>query len=190
LNESQAPFSWDSYDPSTALSSYAAPYSTDEVVSISQEMVLFVGYPGAGKSTFAKTHFVPRGYVHVNQDTLKTKEKCKAAAGDALASGKSVVIDNTNPSTSIRQEFIEIAQANGVPVRCFVFQTDQELARHCNMSREKISGTAHVPIIAYRTYSSHFSEPSLAEGFSQIKKIDWIPAFPSEAQKKVFMERT
>lgn len=53
-----------------------------------------------GKSTFARKYFVPAGYVHVNQDTLKTKDKCLKVAREAVESGKSVVIDNTNPSAA------------------------------------------------------------------------------------------
>jgi bifunctional polynucleotide phosphatase/kinase len=36
------------------------------------EMVVFVGSPGAGKSTFFRKYFEPLGYARVNQDTLKT----------------------------------------------------------------------------------------------------------------------
>lgn len=37
-----------------------------------QEMVLFCGSPGAGKSTFFQTHLGPLGYERINQDILKT----------------------------------------------------------------------------------------------------------------------
>jgi hypothetical protein len=29
------------------------------------EVVIFVGFPGSGKTSFYKTHFAPKGYVHV-----------------------------------------------------------------------------------------------------------------------------
>lgn len=35
-----------------------------------QEVILFVGYPASGKSTFAHKHLVPKGYVYINQVTL------------------------------------------------------------------------------------------------------------------------
>lgn len=35
-------------------------------MSTKQEVILLMGYPGCGKSTFAKQHLVPQGYVHIN----------------------------------------------------------------------------------------------------------------------------
>src|SRR5262249_4770419 len=52
-------------------------------------------------------------YIHVNLDTLKTKSKCFKAVEEALESGKSVIIDNTNPSAAARLEFTEIAKEKG-----------------------------------------------------------------------------
>lgn len=41
-------------------------------------MVIFVGSPGSGKSTFWKNYLSK--YARVNRDTLKTKEKCYQVA--------------------------------------------------------------------------------------------------------------
>jgi bifunctional polynucleotide phosphatase/kinase len=41
-------------------------------------MVIFVGSPGSGKSTFL--HNYMSKYSRVNRDTLKTKEKCYKVA--------------------------------------------------------------------------------------------------------------
>ena len=59
--------------------------------SSSPELVLFVGYPALGKSSFFRTHFAPASYVHINQDTLKTRDKCVKAAEEALKEKKSAV---------------------------------------------------------------------------------------------------
>ena len=66
-----------------------------------QEVVLFVGTPASGKSSFYGRYFRPHGYVHINQDTLRTKEKCVNSARVAIQGGSSVVIDNTNPSRAV-----------------------------------------------------------------------------------------
>jgi bifunctional polynucleotide phosphatase/kinase len=79
---------------------------------------------------------VSKGYVHVNRDTLKTKEKCVKVAKEAVDGGKSVVIDNTNPSSSDRSVYVEMAKEAGIPCRCFVFLTSQDIAHHLNFFRE------------------------------------------------------
>ncbi len=58
-------------------------------------MVICVGSPGSGKSTFVNTFFAD--YVRINNDDLKTKEKCMKACEQNLKEKKSVIVDNTNP---------------------------------------------------------------------------------------------
>lgn len=54
--------------------------------------MLFVGYPASGKSTLFRQHFEPEGYIHINQDTLRTRDKCVKAAEEAITQGHSCVI--------------------------------------------------------------------------------------------------
>jgi bifunctional polynucleotide phosphatase/kinase len=61
-------------------------------ISRKQEVVLFVGYPCLGKTSFFKQYFQSEGYLHVNQDTLKSRDKCVRAVKNALESGHSCVI--------------------------------------------------------------------------------------------------
>ena len=42
----------------------------------SPEMVIMVGCPASGKSTFRKRYLEPHGYVAVNRDTMGTMQKC------------------------------------------------------------------------------------------------------------------
>jgi hypothetical protein len=41
-----------------------------------QEVALFVGFPGSGKTQLFRKRFAPSGYVHVNQVRLKDDTDC------------------------------------------------------------------------------------------------------------------
>jgi bifunctional polynucleotide phosphatase/kinase len=188
----EAPFDWDGIDPSTIPKDLELCTGDKAITSKDQELILFVGFPASGKSTFAKRYLVPNGYVHINQDTLKTKQKCFKAVEEALAAGKSVVVDNTNPGPDIREEYIEIAKEKGVPVRCFWFQTPLELAKHLNMYRELITNGdhEHVSRIAYAVYKKNFKEPKTSEGFTEVKKINFVPHFENKEAEHQFYQFT
>jgi bifunctional polynucleotide phosphatase/kinase len=55
-------------------------------------IILFVGYPAVGKTTVYRKYFAPAGFIHVNQDILRTKSKCMELAENAIRDGKSVVV--------------------------------------------------------------------------------------------------
>ena len=99
-----------------------------------QEVILFVGAPGAGKSTFWQNNL--SDYVRVNNDTLKTKEKCMKVCREALDSGKSAVIDNTNPDKDTRSRYTKIAKEKNVPIRCFYFDYEKQICMHNNKQRK------------------------------------------------------
>lgn len=162
----------------------AAPFVPAE----GQEMVVLVGFPGCGKSTFARECLVPHGYVHVNRDTLKTPAKCLAATEAALAGGKSVVVDNTNPSVSARAVYVRAAAAHKVPVRCVHFDVPEDVANHLNYYRERLGTSAHVPRIAYAVFKKQYEAPTPAEGFTAVIERPLVLKFPDEHSKRLFFQ--
>ncbi|KAJ7086588.1 polynucleotide kinase 3 phosphatase-domain-containing protein [Mycena crocata] len=157
-----------------------------------QELVLFVGYPSLGKTTFFRQYFEPAGYVHINQDTLKTRDKCVKAVQEALAAGKKCVVDNTNRDAFTRKYYIDAATKLGVPVRCMLFTGSLELAWHNNLYRAygRPSSVAAreppreiVPMMAFTSFKDNFEEPELSEGISQIKKVNWVFKGTEEEQR-------
>ena len=74
----------------------------------------------------------PKGYVHINRDTLGSWQKCVAECAKVLSAGKSVVIDNTSPDKASRLRYIEVAHKHKVPVRSFQFMTSIAHAKHNN----------------------------------------------------------
>ncbi|KAM4704500.1 bifunctional polynucleotide phosphatase/kinase [Rhinophrynus dorsalis] len=150
------------------------------LVSSSQEVVVAVGFPGAGKSSFIKEHMITKGYVCANRDTLGTWQKCVAACEETLRNGKSIIIDNTNPDLESRSRYVDCARKAGVPARCFLFAATIEVAKHNNRFREMTyTGKGHVSVndMVINSYKSKFVAPSTNEGFSEILKINFVPSF-------------
>jgi bifunctional polynucleotide phosphatase/kinase len=80
------------------------------VALVAPELVLFVGMPCLGKSTFYRTNFAGAGYVHINQDTLKTRQKCVNAAEEALSEGKCCVVGRYSVRASDIQDDVKPAR--------------------------------------------------------------------------------
>jgi len=157
------------------------------------ELILFVGYPCLGKSSFYRRHFQPIGYKHVNQDTLKTRDKCIKAVEQALSNGESCVVDNTNRDVKTRKYYVVVAQRLGVPVRCFRFSGDAELAWHNNLYRaynmlpsatESEPKRDLLPYNAIAAYTKDYEAPTMSEGFSGIKTINWVFEGDVEAKRR------
>ncbi|XP_045160646.2 bifunctional polynucleotide phosphatase/kinase-like [Mercenaria mercenaria] len=190
LGESPAKFAWQTIDPTTVLGKVAA--EKKEYHSKSPEMVIMVGAPATGKSTFRKRYFEPHGYIAVNRDTMGTMQKCVKAATEALKAGKSVVADNTNPTPAARKEFIDCAKKCGVPCRCFVMDTPIELAHHLNYFRQNQTngGVRRIPDVGYNVYKKNFGAPTKAEGFTEIIQIPFVPKFDSKKDEELFKQWT
>ncbi|KAJ6520430.1 polynucleotide kinase 3 phosphatase-domain-containing protein [Mycena sanguinolenta] len=159
---------------------------------LKQELVLFVGYPCLGKSTFYRKYFEPAGYLHINQDTLKSRDKCVKAVQNALAAGSKCVVDNTNRDAYTRRFYIDLAKKQGVPVRCMWFTGAVELAWHNNLYRSlglppsvaaREPPREMLPKLAFTSFKNEFEEPVLSEGFSQIKKVNWVFDGTAEERK-------
>ncbi|KAI1084551.1 PNK3P-domain-containing protein [Whalleya microplaca] len=143
-----------------------------------RDVVLFCGPPGAGKSSFYWRHLKPLGYERVNQDTLKTRAKCFKAAADLLGSGRSVVIDNTNPDADGRKEWVELAKKHDVPIRCVWFKMPKALCEHNNVVRAlnktlNPEARAALPALAFNGYFSRFRTPQAKEGFQDVVEVEF-----------------
>lgn len=143
-----------------------------------KDIVLFCGPPGAGKSTFYWRYLKPLGYERVNQDLLKSKDKCFKAAREHLEEGDSIAVDNTNADPDTRGQWVELAKKNKVPIRCIWFRTPMSVAEHNAAVRslnKELNPEARdaLPKLAFNGYSSRFKAPKASEGFQDVVEVDF-----------------
>lgn len=129
------------------------------------EMVVMVGYPAAGKSTFAQTKL--KSNIIVSGDELKTIPKMLKRAKRHLDMGNSVTIDATNGKIENRAKLIEFARKCGIYVRCIEITTSIEEAMEWNTVRSNETGKK-VPKIAFYAYRKSYTKPTVEEGFDEV----------------------
>jgi predicted kinase len=136
------------------------------------ELVIFVGLPGSGKSTYYFANLAGT-HVHVSKDRMPNARardtKQMQMIEESLAAGKSVVVDNTNPSPAIRAPLIELGKRHGARIVAYYFQCSPRTALMRNSQRE---GRARVPNVAIFATKKKLVPPSLEEGFDEVHVID------------------
>lgn len=133
----------------------------------SMELVLFIGPPAAGKSTFYAARFA-QTHLRLSLDMLRTRHRERLLVKACLEARQPVVIDNTNPTRAERAVYIDQARASGFGVTGYRFEVPyaQLIARNALRS-----GRARVPEVAIRATLAKFELPGLDEGFDQLWQV-------------------
>jgi predicted kinase len=137
------------------------------------ELVIFVGLQGAGKSSYYHAHFQAT-HAHVSKDLIPRSARNREArqrrlVDEALAAGRSVVVDNTNPTPADRAPLIAIGRARGAEVVAYHFAAPIQACLARNAGR---TGRARVPEAAIFATARRLIPPSVAEGFDRVVRID------------------
>jgi predicted kinase len=127
------------------------------------ELVIFVGLPGSGKSTYYFAHFAAT-HVHVSKDLMKNTRMQNMVIEQALVAGRRVVVDNTNPSRAVRAPLIAIGKRHGARIIAYYFECSVRTALTRNRQRE---GKGRVPDVAIFVTQKKLASPALDEGFDE-----------------------
>ncbi len=130
-------------------------------------LVIFVGLPASGKSTYYFAHFAAT-HAHVSKDLLARGARQEPLVEAALKAGKSVVVDNTNPSPAARAPLIAIGRRHGARIIGYFFEVDVKTALVRNRQRQ---GKGRVPDVALFVTKKKLVPPSYDEGFDEIHVI-------------------
>jgi predicted kinase len=132
------------------------------------ECLILIGLPASGKSTFFRERFAGT-HDHISKDLMRNsrtpQRRQEQLIAASLASGRSVVIDNTNPSAAVRAPLIAVARKYGAEVTGYFFITEAGDALRRNRARQ---GRERVPDVAIFTVRKRLEPPTAAEGFDRI----------------------
>jgi len=135
------------------------------------ECVILIGLPASGKSTFFRERFAGT-HDHVSKDLLRNnrqpQRRQEQLIAASLASGRPVVVDNTNPSAAVRAPIIALARQHGAEVTGYFFVTEAGDALRRNRARE---GRERVPDVAIFTVRKRLEPPTMAEGFDRLFSV-------------------
>ena len=144
------------------------------------EFVVLVGLQGAGKTTFYRERFAVT-HAHVSKDNFRNNprpaRRQRHLIAEAFADGRSVVVDNTNPTAADRLELVELARAAGAEPICYYFPPETDVSLRRNALRE---GRARVPSHAVRITAARLEPLAPTEGFDRLFVVRLIEGYGFE----------
>ena len=118
-----------------------------------KSMVVLMGMPGSGKTTFYNKHLNPMNYVHCCQDLIKGSiNKLLKMVEQQMINNSLICIDCTNPQQTKREQYYQLA------IKYDYIVTVVWLVRNgkdWNKLRDH-----PVPQVVYNVYNSKFVEPT------------------------------
>ena len=128
------------------------------------EIIIFIGIPASGKSTFYEQYFAAT-HIHISLDILHTRNQENRMLEKTLTSGKSCVIDNTNVTAAERAKYIEAGKRYEYKVIGYYFRSSID---ECRIRNDRRHGRKQVPEVAMRNKAAHLERPSMQEGFDEL----------------------
>ncbi|WP_101256160.1 polynucleotide kinase-phosphatase [Streptomyces barkulensis] len=144
--------------PAPAGTADSAPARTTALAVPDLSLVVLVGTTGAGKSTFARTHFAPTQVVSSDfcRGLVADDENDQSASSDAfdvlhyitgkrLAAGRLTVVDATNVQTEARRQLVRLAREHDVLPVAIVLDVPERVCAERNAARpDRADMPAHV----------------------------------------------
>lgn len=133
--------------------------------------MILIGLPASGKTSFYREQFAGT-HDHVSKDLMRHARSPGARQEQlietSLAAGRSVVVDNTNPTRAGRAAIVAAARRHGAEVTAYYFETEARDALRRNRARQ---GRERVPDVAIFTARKRLEPPDPSEGFDRMYAV-------------------
>ena len=117
-------------------------------------MIVSVGMPGSGKSSFFENYLADYGFVHVERDTVKEKNRFINLVKRLINEGEELIyIDATNPTVEDRKVFYDLAEKHGYATATVYFVRN---GHELNKMRDK----GKVPDVVYHKFYNALEPPN------------------------------
>ena len=138
------------------------------------ELIVFTGLQASGKTSFYRERFAET-HIHISKDAwpnARQKEKRQRRLIDEhLRAGRSVVVDNTNPTPVEREPLVMLGRSLGARIACYTFVVTVEESLRRNAGRQ---GRARVEDVGIFSVAKRLVPPHEAEGFDQLFEVRLI----------------
>ncbi len=132
------------------------------------ELVILVGMPASGKSSFVRARLAAT-HEHVSKDlqprARRGDERQRELIAAALRAGRSVVVDTVNATVAARAPLIRLGRHHGARIVGYYFPSAMGEAVARNRRRP---GAERVPDVAVYAAAKRLEPPSPAEGFDEL----------------------
>ncbi|MFF8594131.1 AAA family ATPase [Streptomyces sp. NPDC015220] len=136
------------------------------------ELAVLVGLQASGKSAFCEARLAGR-FDLVGKDLFPRGARGKQArqmrlVREALAAGRSVAVDNTNPSPEEWRPLVAAGRAHGATVVAYWFPPDLAGSLRRNAVR---TGRARVPEVGVHATLGRLRRPATTDGFDAVYAV-------------------
>lgn len=134
------------------------------------ELAILIGLQASGKSTFRRRFL--GDYVVVSKDDFRNarnrQRRQMRLVNEALAVGRCVVVDNTNPSRHEWEPLLEAAHAHAAAAVGYWFPPDLSGALARNAARRDRD---RVPDVGLYATLKRLRRPQLSDGFDRLYEV-------------------
>lgn len=132
------------------------------------EMIIFIGIPACGKSSFYKELFF-NSHIRISMDLLNTRNKEGKLVQYCFETQSKMVIDNTNVTAESRKKYIHLGQRNQYQIIGYYFESNVLDCLERNKNRKE-------PIneIGIKAKYKELEKPLFTEGFDKIFSVKTV----------------